>query len=70
MSAPQVLPDHGIVEKEPLVTGHRNHDEMIEELRINQAARSMHRIPLAPQAMIYLLIIMVIGVAALLTFVR
>jgi hypothetical protein len=42
-------------EREPLFTGHRTHDELLEKARIEHARSSYgHGIPLFPQAMIYL----------------
>jgi hypothetical protein len=45
------------IDKQPLVTGHRNHDDLIERLRIERANRAIRRTPLYPQAMIYLVVL-------------
>jgi hypothetical protein len=45
-------------EKEPLVTGHRAHDELLEKARIERPIhRYGHGIPIFPQSMIYLVAI-------------
>jgi len=44
--------------KEPLVTGHRTHDELLEKARIERPIHSYgHGIPIFPQAMIYVVLI-------------
>jgi hypothetical protein len=44
--------------KEPLVTGHSAHDDLLESARIGRPLRSYgHGIPLFPQAMIYIVLI-------------
>jgi hypothetical protein len=64
MNAGRKNVEQGVIEKEPLVTGHPSHGELIEELRINRAGRSMHRMPLYPQALIYIFAIVAIACAA------
>ncbi len=59
-SSPQ-LPDEPKLEKEPLVTGHPGHEELVEQARLEQAAsRFGHGIPLFPQAMLYLLVLVIL----------
>lgn len=48
--------------REPLVTGHKTHDELVEKGRIEQGTRNFGRgIPLYPQAMIYVILIAVLA---------
>jgi hypothetical protein len=55
---PSVQPEEQPIDKkEPLFTGHRTHDELVEKARIERPIRSYgHGIPIFPQAMIYILI--------------
>jgi hypothetical protein len=58
MRLPPALPGEPRLEKEPLVTGHPSHDELVEDARLDAAAsRFGHGIPLFPQALLYLLVV-------------
>jgi hypothetical protein len=49
------------LEKEPLVTGHPGHEELVEQARIDRmASRFGHGIPLYPQALLYLLLLVLL----------
>jgi hypothetical protein len=49
---------HPDIKKEPLVTGHSAHDDLLESARISRPLQSYgHGIPLFPQAMIYIALI-------------
>ena len=52
------LPGQLRLEKEPLLSGHSGHEELLEQASIGRAAsRFGHGIPLFPQALVYLLIL-------------
>ena len=49
------------LEKEPLLTEHSGREELIEQARLGQAAsRFGHGIPLFPQAMLYLAVLVLL----------
>jgi hypothetical protein len=52
------LPGELHLEKEPLVTEHSGHEELVEQVRIGLASsRFGHRFPFLPQAIFYLVVL-------------